>query len=169
MAAPMLARSGAPTGGRRVQLNAPARAAAANSNRCFQTAADTPVAFLKKWLLGYGGASVMAAPGASTDIVYSDGCRIPVRPGSVAAVAPIDPVGSRFRGRCGTWERGPLAPQTGELRRLRPGARAASEELDEGLGIAMLPHFGHLLARWPARPCRHTSPRRTGAEPWARC
>ena len=30
------------------------------------------------------GASVMAAPGASAQILYSDGCRIPVTPGAVA-------------------------------------------------------------------------------------
>jgi hypothetical protein len=37
------------------------------------------------------GTSIMADPGASAQIVYSDGCRIPVRPGSVAVVAPISP------------------------------------------------------------------------------
>jgi hypothetical protein len=37
------------------------------------------------------GASIMADPGASAQILYSDGCRIPVRPGSVAVVAPISP------------------------------------------------------------------------------
>ena len=37
------------------------------------------------------GASIMAAPGASAQILYSDGCRIPVTPGSVAVVAPISP------------------------------------------------------------------------------
>lgn len=37
------------------------------------------------------GASVMVAPGGSGEILYSDGCRIPVRPGSVTVVAPISP------------------------------------------------------------------------------
>jgi hypothetical protein len=37
------------------------------------------------------GASIMADPGASAQILYSDGCRISVRPGSVAVVAPISP------------------------------------------------------------------------------
>jgi hypothetical protein len=37
------------------------------------------------------GTSVMAAPGASAEIVYSDRCRIPVRPGSVVVVSPISP------------------------------------------------------------------------------
>jgi hypothetical protein len=37
------------------------------------------------------GASIMADPGASAQILYSDGCRIPVKPGSVAVVAPISP------------------------------------------------------------------------------
>jgi hypothetical protein len=37
------------------------------------------------------GASIMADPGSSAQILYSDGCRIPVRPGSVAVVAPISP------------------------------------------------------------------------------
>lgn len=37
------------------------------------------------------GTSVMAAPGASAEIVYPDGCRIPVRPGSVEVVSPISP------------------------------------------------------------------------------
>jgi hypothetical protein len=33
----------------------------------------------------------MADPGASAQILYSDGCWIPVKPGSVAVVAPISP------------------------------------------------------------------------------
>jgi hypothetical protein len=37
------------------------------------------------------GASVMAASGASAEILYSDGCRIPVKPGAVAVVAPVSP------------------------------------------------------------------------------
>jgi hypothetical protein len=37
------------------------------------------------------GTSVMAAPGGSAEILYSDGCRIPVRPGVVEVVAPISP------------------------------------------------------------------------------
>jgi hypothetical protein len=37
------------------------------------------------------GASIMADPGSSAQILYSDGCRIPVGPGSVAVVAPISP------------------------------------------------------------------------------
>jgi hypothetical protein len=37
------------------------------------------------------GTSVMAAPGGSAEILYSDGCRIPVRPGSVEVVAPVSP------------------------------------------------------------------------------
>ena len=37
------------------------------------------------------GTSVMASPGGGAEIFYSDGCRIPVRPGSVAVVAPISP------------------------------------------------------------------------------
>jgi hypothetical protein len=53
------------------------------------------------------GASVMADPGASAQIRYSDGCRIPVRPGSVAVVAPISP--------CAQGQAAPgLGPQTQE-------------------------------------------------------
>jgi hypothetical protein len=37
------------------------------------------------------GNSVMVAAGASTEIRYSDDCRIPVRPGSVAVVARFSP------------------------------------------------------------------------------
>ena len=37
------------------------------------------------------GTSVMVAPGGSADILYSDGCRIPVRPGAVQVVAPVSP------------------------------------------------------------------------------
>jgi hypothetical protein len=37
------------------------------------------------------GTSVMAGPQSSAEVLYSDGCRIPVRPGSVAVVAPISP------------------------------------------------------------------------------
>jgi hypothetical protein len=37
------------------------------------------------------GASIMADPGASAQILYSDGCRIPVTPGAVAVVAPVSP------------------------------------------------------------------------------
>jgi hypothetical protein len=37
------------------------------------------------------GTSVMAAPGGSAEILYSDGCRTPVRPGSVQVVAPVSP------------------------------------------------------------------------------
>jgi hypothetical protein len=37
------------------------------------------------------GTSVMAAPTSSAEIVYSDGCRTPVEPGSVVVVAPISP------------------------------------------------------------------------------
>jgi hypothetical protein len=37
------------------------------------------------------GASIMAAPGASAEIVYSDGCRIPVKAGAVVGVAPVSP------------------------------------------------------------------------------
>jgi hypothetical protein len=53
------------------------------------------------------GTSVMADPGASAQILYSDGCRIPVRPGSVAVVAPISP--------CAQGQAAPgLGPQTQE-------------------------------------------------------
>jgi hypothetical protein len=53
------------------------------------------------------GTSIMADPGASAQIVYSDGCRIPVRPGSVAVVAPISP--------CAQGQAGPSqGPQTQE-------------------------------------------------------
>jgi|SRR5580704_18527978 hypothetical protein len=37
------------------------------------------------------GTSVMAAPGASAEIRYSDDCRIPVSSGLVEVVAPIPP------------------------------------------------------------------------------
>jgi hypothetical protein len=37
------------------------------------------------------GTSVMVAPGGRADILYSDGCRIPVRPGAVQVVAPVSP------------------------------------------------------------------------------
>jgi hypothetical protein len=51
------------------------------------------------------GASIMAGPGSSAQILYSDGCRIPVSPGSVAVVAPISP--------CALGQAGPgQGPQT---------------------------------------------------------
>jgi hypothetical protein len=37
------------------------------------------------------GGSVMAGPGGSGEILYSDGCRIPVRPGALSIVAPVSP------------------------------------------------------------------------------
>ena len=37
------------------------------------------------------GGSVMVAPGGKGEILYSDGCRIPVTPGSLAVVAPVSP------------------------------------------------------------------------------
>jgi hypothetical protein len=37
------------------------------------------------------GGSVMVGPGGKGEILYSDGCRIPVTPGSVAVVAPVSP------------------------------------------------------------------------------
>jgi hypothetical protein len=37
------------------------------------------------------GTSIMAAPGGSAEIIYSDGCRIPVKAGAVASVAPVSP------------------------------------------------------------------------------
>lgn len=37
------------------------------------------------------GTSVMAAPGSSAEILYSDGCRTPVRAGAVSSVAPVPP------------------------------------------------------------------------------
>jgi hypothetical protein len=37
------------------------------------------------------GGSVMAGPGARGEILYSDGCRIPVNPGAVSTVAPVSP------------------------------------------------------------------------------
>jgi hypothetical protein len=37
------------------------------------------------------GDSVMVAPGGSAEIVYDKYCRIPVKPGRVAVVAPVSP------------------------------------------------------------------------------
>jgi hypothetical protein len=37
------------------------------------------------------GGSVMAGPGGSGEIRYSDGCRTPVAPGAVSIVAPVSP------------------------------------------------------------------------------
>jgi hypothetical protein len=37
------------------------------------------------------GGSVMVGPRGKAEILYSDGCRIPVTPGSVAVVAPVSP------------------------------------------------------------------------------
>jgi hypothetical protein len=37
------------------------------------------------------GGSVMVGPGGKAEILYSDGCRIPVTPGAVAVVAPVSP------------------------------------------------------------------------------
>jgi hypothetical protein len=37
------------------------------------------------------GGSVIVAPGGKGEILYSDGCRIPVTPGSLAVVAPVSP------------------------------------------------------------------------------
>jgi hypothetical protein len=39
----------------------------------------------------YPGASVMAALESSAEIVYPDGCRIPVTAGAVVGVAPVSP------------------------------------------------------------------------------
>jgi hypothetical protein len=37
------------------------------------------------------GGSVMVGPGGKAEIVYSDGCKIPVRPGAIGVVAPVSP------------------------------------------------------------------------------
>jgi hypothetical protein len=37
------------------------------------------------------GGSVMARPGARGEILYSDGCKVPVNPGAVSTVAPVSP------------------------------------------------------------------------------
>jgi hypothetical protein len=37
------------------------------------------------------GGSVMAGPGGKGEILYSDGCRTPVSPGSISVVAPVSP------------------------------------------------------------------------------
>jgi hypothetical protein len=40
------------------------------------------------------GDSVMVGPGGSATIVYDDGCRINVKPGAVASIAPLSPCAS---------------------------------------------------------------------------
>src|ERR1700739_4001472 len=40
------------------------------------------------------GDSVMVAPGGTANVVYDDGCKVQVQPGSVTTVAPISPCAS---------------------------------------------------------------------------
>jgi hypothetical protein len=40
------------------------------------------------------GDSVMVGPGGSATVVYDDGCKVDVQPGSVATIAPISPCAS---------------------------------------------------------------------------
>lgn len=40
------------------------------------------------------GDSVMVAPGGSATVVYDDGCKVDVQPGSVTTIAPISPCAS---------------------------------------------------------------------------
>jgi hypothetical protein len=40
------------------------------------------------------GDSVMVAPGGSATVVYEDGCKVDVQPGSVTAIDPISPCAS---------------------------------------------------------------------------
>jgi hypothetical protein len=40
------------------------------------------------------GDSVMVAPGGTATLVYDDGCKVDVQPGSVTTVAPISPCAS---------------------------------------------------------------------------
>jgi hypothetical protein len=43
---------------------------------------------------GNVGDSVMVGPGGTATIVYDDGCRVKVRPGAVATIAPLSPCAS---------------------------------------------------------------------------
>src|SRR5690242_2036800 len=40
------------------------------------------------------GDSVMVGPGGSATVVYDDGCKVSVRPGAVATIAPLSPCAS---------------------------------------------------------------------------
>jgi hypothetical protein len=40
------------------------------------------------------GDSVMVGPGGSATLVYDDGCKVSVRPGAVATIAPLSPCAS---------------------------------------------------------------------------
>jgi hypothetical protein len=40
------------------------------------------------------GDSVMVGPGGSATVVYDDGCKVRVRPGAVATIAPLSPCAS---------------------------------------------------------------------------
>jgi hypothetical protein len=40
------------------------------------------------------GDSVMVGPDGAANVVYSDGCRVNVQPGSVASIAPLSPCAS---------------------------------------------------------------------------
>jgi hypothetical protein len=48
----------------------------------------------------------MAGPGGKGEIVYSDGCRVQVRPGSVVVVAPVSPCA---QGQAATGDALPMA------------------------------------------------------------
>jgi hypothetical protein len=51
------------------------------------------------------GDAVMVGPGGSATIVYEDGCKVAVRPGTVTTIAPLSPCasGSNADNRDDTW------------------------------------------------------------------
>lgn len=70
------------------------------------------------------GDSVMVAPGGAATVVYDDGCKVQVQPGSVTTVAPISPCASGSYAADSDW--GAIAMGVGVLGLVGAGIWAAT-------------------------------------------
>lgn len=72
------------------------------------------------------GDSVMVAPGGAATVVYDDGCKVDVQPGSVTTVAPISPCASGSYAANNDPDWGAIAMGVGVLGLVGAGIYAAS-------------------------------------------